>query len=273
MARLLQTHQHVRLDKLILVAGVVPIDYPWADLLEARRVNWVQSDYAPHDIWPRLARWLVPNAGNSGARPFTTHHRALHQVAHPHHRHSSYFVQGQVRGSWLPTLRLDKRRLVDVVHDVLGTLGQTLGLPRNRLRGFVRTEVGGALRVVPGVWVGDASERELALAIPLTARGPGAGPVVAYQKMREVRQARADIERLHENFASGSPLHPDLAWSVSLPIPQPGRVDVAIGVLTLDGLAEPRTPLPPQELMAQPDMRAALEQIGHTLDKGHVSLL
>lgn len=242
VARLLATHAAVVFDKVIFAAAVVPRDFGWRDLLNAQRVNWVVNDYGGQDIWPKVARRFVPNAGDSGTARFTETHRALHQVAHPFHSHSSYFSQGNFRFNWVPTLLLDKRSIVDKLHSLVGILSQKLGLPRSLLRCFVLQVVPGtsSLKVVPGLHLGDASPREVDVSIPLDAQGPGAGPAVAYKTVRESRQTAQDLRALNEGFDGVSPLHKDLKWSIALPIPDGREFERSAGVLVVDGLAEPQ---------------------------------
>lgn len=276
IARLLETHDHVVFDKVILAAGIIPLDYAWSHMLDAQRVNWVVNDYGGKDIWPRLARVFVPNAGNSGTARFTKEHRALHQVAHPHHGHSSYFSQGNFRRNWVPTLALNKRAIVDKLHALIGILSQTLGLKRDRLRCFVLlvepTTTG--LKVAPGLYLGDTSSREVDVSIPLDATGPGAAPALAYKEMREVRQSEEDLKVLADSFAGDSPLHNDLKWSIALPIPDDGETfEAASGVLVVDGLAEPKGGALANELLADENVFTILIQIGEALSKGRTDLV
>lgn len=272
VARLLAKHEHVVFDKVILAAGIVPLDYPWSHLLDAHRVAWVVNDYGGRDIWPRIARRFVPHAGNSGTARFRLEHRALHQVAHPHHGHSDYFSQGNFRRNWIPTLQLDKRAVVDGLHALVGILARDLAVQRRQLRCFVLLMDGEheRLKIGAGLHLGEASARELSVAIPLDATGPGAAPALAFNEMREVRQSGDDLQVLADSYAGDSPLHPDLRWSVSLPIPDlaqlnEGNLDRASGVLIVDGLVEPDGDVLARELIADENVFTVIMRLADLL--------
>ena len=269
VARLLEKYDHVMFDKVILAAGIVPLDYGWSDMLNAQRVTWVVNDFGGKDLWPKVARWFIPNAGNSGTARFRDEHRALHQVAHPHHGHSDYFSKGNFRRNWVPTLLLNKRAIIDKLHALIGILAQKLKLNRDRLRCFVLMVEPGTtcLKVVPGLHLGDASPREVEVAVSLDALGPGAGPAVAFKEMREVRQNSDDLEALRGSFGADSPLHKDLKWSIASPIPDAEAVDFdrGIGVLIIDGLAELRQGELVDELIEDENVFNMLIQMGEDL--------
>lgn len=270
VARLLDKYDHVVFDKVILAAGIIPLDYPWPHLLDANRVSWVSSNYGGKDLWPKIAGRFVPHAGNSGTAPFRRAHRALHQVAHPHHGHSSYFSQGNFRQNWIPSLLLDKRAVVDRLHVLIGLLSKRLGLARNRLRCFVlvRDAVSGSLKVGSGLHLGEASLREINVAIPLDTEALGAAPALAFNEMREVRQSAEDLKVLAESFEGDSPLHPDLKWSIAMPIPAGDSFAAACGALVVDGLVELKEGSLANELIDDENVFTALVQLGSILDAG-----
>jgi pimeloyl-ACP methyl ester carboxylesterase len=273
VAHLMRKYDSVVFDKVILAAGIVPLDFPWSHMLDAQRVNWVVNDYGGRDVWPKLARLFVPNAGDSGTARFEKTHRALHQVWHPHHRHSDYFSQGNFRGSWVPTLLLDKRAIIDKLHALIGILAQALTLRRDRLRGFVLQvdPAGAGLKVVPGLHLGDMAPREVDLSIPLDARGPGAAPALAYSELREVRQTAAELAALRESYDGDSPLHADLKWSVALPLPVGPDFTEAEGVLIIDGLEEPSDGALADELFEEENVFNILIQMGDALMQGRAA--
>ena len=239
IAHLLKKYDHVVFEQVILVASIVPQDYPWSDMLNARRVTWVVNNFSGKDLWPKVAGRIVRRAGNSGAYQFDDKHRALHQVEHPHHGHSDYFSQGNFRRNWVPTLLLDKRSIKDYLFTMIDIFAEGVGLEPEKLRCFFLQAhpATKSLKVVPGLHIGDVSSREVdSVAIPLDFLGTGAAPVLAFREMREVRQFDKDIEALKASFGTNSPLHKDLKWSISLPIPFGNNYEKAIGVLVLDGL-------------------------------------
>lgn len=267
VARLLEKHDHVMFDKVILAAGIVPLDYPWADMLNAQRVSWVVNDFGGKDIWPKVARWLVPHAGNSGTARFHNSHRALHQIEHRFHGHSDYFSQGNFLRNWIPTLLLDKRAIIDKLHALIGLLAHKLGLSRARLRCFVSMVEPGttSLKVVPGLHLGDALQRELDVAVSLDAIGPEAGPALAYKEMREVRQLSGELAALNASFGANAPFHKEIKWSIALPVPNGEAFDKAIGVLILDGLDDLPAGALANELIEEENVFNILIQVGERL--------
>lgn len=271
ISRLLEKYNHVVFDRVILAAGIVPIDYPWSHMLDAQRVGWVVNDYGGKDIWPKIARKFVTNAGDSGTAKFTKKHRALHQVAHPHHGHSDYFSQGNFRKNWIPTLRMNKRFIVDAMHGLIGHISQKFALPRDRVRCLLMLvdESVGSLRFEPGLCLGVVAQRELDVTISLDRHMVGAAPAITYKTMREIRQSEKEVKLVAESFEGDSPLHADLKWAISMPIPAgEGAFDRAHGVLIVDGLAEVDDRLFADELVPDPDVFTVLTQIGACLARG-----
>ena len=121
------------------------------------------------------------------------------------------------------------------------------------------------LKVVPGLHLGDASPREIEVAISLDALGPGAAPALAYKEMREVRQFAGDLQALNASFGDDSPLHKELKWSFALPVPKGQAFADAAGVLIIDGLDDPSNGVLDNELMEDDDIFNILIKIGEYL--------
>jgi pimeloyl-ACP methyl ester carboxylesterase len=238
VAHLLQKYSEVIFDKVILTAGIVPIDFPWSNLLGKQRVLWVMNEYGGKDIWPKLAGLVVPNAGRCGAAPFSSTHRALHQLEHPFHRHSDYFSHGHFRYRWLPTLLLDKRAIVDDLHYLMVLLANHDGLGPESVRCSILAEQlprRGCLRVVPGLRVGEFLPTEDDL-VRKDELGANAGPAMAFRTGHEFRTSDHDIKSLKHELIGQDGIHPDLQWTVALPIPDKQDAKATIGVLKIDGL-------------------------------------
>jgi pimeloyl-ACP methyl ester carboxylesterase len=238
VAHLLRKYSEVIFDKVILAAGIVPVDFPWSHLLDRDRVMWVMNEYGGRDRWPNLARLLVPHAGHCGAARFTSSHRALHQLEHAYHGHSDYFFQGHFRYQWLPTLLLNKRAIVDDLHYLMRLLANQNGLRPDSLRCSVLVEqlpARGCLRVVPGLRVGEflPDENEL---VRLDELGSNAAPAMAFRQAREFRPSAHDIQALKYDLEKQGAIHPRLNWSVALPIPSKRDPGTAVGALKIDGL-------------------------------------
>lgn len=238
VAHLLEKYAHVTFDKVILAGGLVPVAFQWAKMLSEHRVEWVLNEYGCKDLWPRIARLVVPHAGNSGTTCFSDVHRALHQVDHPYHGHSDYFSQGNFRHNWIPTLLLNKRAIVDDLHGLIGILASEHGLARVRLRCFVLAlaEAAACLKVVPGVQAGAASGRECELAVPLDSARDEAEPAIAFKQMREVRWSGGGTAIPCYGIDQKPSLFCGPKWHIALPIPLGVAMEAAVGVLIIDGL-------------------------------------
>lgn len=269
VGRLLQKYDHVIFDKVILAAGILPTDYPWAKMLATQRVAWVVNDYGGNDFWPKLARYFVRNAGDCGAARFSDTHRGLHQVEHPHHRHSDYFSQGNFRNHWIPTLLLDKRSMVDDLHLLVGMLAREHGMNRQRLRCSVLAEpypLAAYLEVIAGLHLGDFIGGELDVAVRLNAIGPEAGPALAFMHMREVKQNGDDLNMLRESFGNEALRHQDLQWALLLPVPTILDNTKAAAVLRLEGLAPSSPVLLEKGVIKDESINIVLRRLGAYLN-------
>lgn len=268
IGRLLQKYDHVIFDKVILAAGILPTDYPWAKMLERQRVTWVLNDYGGSDFWPKLARRFIRHAGDSGATRFSDVHRGLHQVEHPYHGHSDYFSQGNFRHHWIPTLVLDKRSMVDDLEALMHILAVEYGMNVDRLRCSVLAEPQAAtayLEVVAGLHIGEIIPGELDRTVRFDALGPQMGPVIAFRHMREVRLDLSDLKRLRASSGKQAPWHQDLQWSLLLPVPTHGDETTAVAVLRLEGLDPPPKGLLEKGLIGDDTMITILRRLGHGL--------
>jgi pimeloyl-ACP methyl ester carboxylesterase len=267
IAHLLRKYSEVIFDKVILAGGIVPVDFPWPDLLDKARVMWVVNEYGGRDWWPHLARFLVPHAGHCGVARFIGSHRALHQLEHAYHGHSDYFFHGHFRYQWLPTLMLNKRAIVDDLHYLMRLLASQYGLRPDSLRCSVLAEqllARDCLQVVPGLRAGEflANENEL---VRMDELGPNAAPAMAFQQAREVRPSAHNIQALKHDLEKQGAIHPRLEWSVALPIPSKRKAGITVGALKIDGL-EPAPGLLEMPLLGNDNVTKVLLRLGEALD-------
>lgn len=243
VAHLLRKYDHVCFEKVILAASIAPRDFDWPYYLASRRVQWVENDYGGCDIWPKVAQALVPGAGASGTVGFDVAHPALHQVHYPHHRHSDWFSHGHFARSWMPTLRIDKRRMIDGMDRLLNEISVLNGIDLSRLRAFVFQPAVGAdhLVVVPGLCVGSLAEGEDKVTIGVAEEaGLTEGPAFAYKSGFMSYLETKDSWTLRRNAANNVRLHDDLKWSLSIPLPKGDGSEGTAAVLVIDGLEYPR---------------------------------
>jgi hypothetical protein len=97
-------YQNLRFDKIIFCGSILPVDFPWATILDRGQVNYVRNEYGVKDIWVRSSEWFIGGAGSSGQTGFKNQHCRLQQ-AEFHFDHSEYFESGHMHQFWIPFLR------------------------------------------------------------------------------------------------------------------------------------------------------------------------
>ncbi len=165
-AALLEAHPAVSFSTVLLAGSIVRSDYPWPALLESYRVGFIANSVGCLDPWPRIARWCVADAGDSGRSGFESSHPALYQQYAARHRHGDHFNPGDVSAFWLPMLARPQRLLLDVLLSLRDELKQRLAaLPLWR-ECAVRTRLlvphparADSLWTAPGLAVDDAAMR------------------------------------------------------------------------------------------------------------------
>jgi hypothetical protein len=103
LGRALLRYRSLRFNKVILCGSILPVDFPWGELIERGQVQAVRNEFGVKDIWTGLAGWCVPGTGPSGRRGFMCVHKRLEQEGFPFD-HSEYFDKGHMENSWLPFL-------------------------------------------------------------------------------------------------------------------------------------------------------------------------
>jgi len=177
-AALLEAHPAVCFATVLLAGSIVRSDYPWPALLASYRVGFVANYVGGRDLWPRIAHWCVPGAGDSGRNGFTGSHPALYQQYSARHRHSDHFNAGDVNAFWLPMLIQPRRPMLDVLLSLRNDVQQRLAAlarwrdsaVRARLL-VVHPTLPGCYWTAPGLTVADAavswSPQELHTLLPL----------------------------------------------------------------------------------------------------------
>ena len=94
----------LRFDKIILCGSILPVDFPWDELIKHGQVQSVRNEYGVQDILVRLVSWFVADTGPSGYRRFSRTHKRLEQEEFLY-EHSEYFDTGHMESKWLPFLR------------------------------------------------------------------------------------------------------------------------------------------------------------------------
>lgn len=98
----------LRFDQVILCGAIVKENYPWEKVCRAGFVTRVLNDHGRQDIWARIARVAVSDAGQSGFKGFDDD--AGGRVINRNHAkfgHSDYFYEKNYRDNWIPFLKGD----------------------------------------------------------------------------------------------------------------------------------------------------------------------
>jgi O-acetyl-ADP-ribose deacetylase (regulator of RNase III) len=95
----------LRFDQVIFCGGIVKPDYDWAGALRGGFVKRVLNDHGRQDIWARVARYIVSEAGRSGLSGFENPPGAVINRDHKQFGHSAYFFPSNYTDSWIPFLK------------------------------------------------------------------------------------------------------------------------------------------------------------------------
>jgi pimeloyl-ACP methyl ester carboxylesterase len=123
-------HPEVRFDKMILLGGIVPLEFPWHELFLRDQVQSVRNECGWGDIWAGTVRKVVPRTGPSGRLGFRQHDvRGLSDHSYEAFEHSDYFYK-QHMAEWVKVIArppVDLRVLhgADVEKGYVETLDQT----------------------------------------------------------------------------------------------------------------------------------------------------
>jgi WD40 repeat protein len=99
----LMKYNFLRFDKVILCGSILPLDFPWDDLIKRGQVQEVRNEFGVKDAWVRLVDRFVPATGPSGAEKFLCDHPCVEQHRFDY-AHSEYFSQGHMENNWFPFL-------------------------------------------------------------------------------------------------------------------------------------------------------------------------
>jgi serine/threonine-protein kinase len=96
-------YPYLRFNKVILCGSILPVDFPWATLLDSGQVQLVRNEYGASDLWTGLVEHFACGTGPSGRRGFESVHRRLEQERFEF-THSEYFERSHMEGRWIPFL-------------------------------------------------------------------------------------------------------------------------------------------------------------------------
>jgi pimeloyl-ACP methyl ester carboxylesterase len=123
-------HPEVRADKLILLGGIVPLDFPFHELFLRDQVQSVRNECGWGDVWAGMVQRVVPGTGPSGRVGFKQLDvRGLSDHSYEGFEHSDYFYK-QHMAEWVKVISrppCDLRALhgADVESGYVAMLDQT----------------------------------------------------------------------------------------------------------------------------------------------------
>ena len=96
-------YKDIRFDKVVLCGSILPIDFPWDEIINRGQVQMVRNEYGVKDVWVHRVGWFVPQTGRSGIEGFNrTHERVFNEEFY--FDHGEYFDKGHIENYWLPFL-------------------------------------------------------------------------------------------------------------------------------------------------------------------------
>jgi len=104
VANCMLKHRDVKFDKIILCGSILPEDFDWSILFGRDQVNCVRNECGHKDVWPGIARKVVPGTGNSGQNGFTFRSTNFKQEHFDEFEHSDALVLQHMRTEWFPFL-------------------------------------------------------------------------------------------------------------------------------------------------------------------------
>lgn len=100
----LRRNSSLRVNRLILVCSLLPVDYDWSPLLNQNAVEGVLAETTPTDVWVKLAPLAVAGAGPSGVHGFTCDDPRIQVSSHLDSAHARLLSVTHCKRHWLPYL-------------------------------------------------------------------------------------------------------------------------------------------------------------------------
>lgn len=97
----IKKYQDININNLILSNGVVPEFFDLHELLDKNRVNSILNEISNKDIFPILAKKIIPRAGACGSFCFETDDEKIINRQHPNDGHSSLLVNKNIHKDWV----------------------------------------------------------------------------------------------------------------------------------------------------------------------------
>lgn len=239
VAELLSNYPEVKFDKIIFAGGIAPKDFDWKKRFDNGQVLHVLNEVATKDIWPAVAKVVIPRAGCSGSAGFCSQISEVEQHFYPV-RHSGTFFEGHY-DEWARCINTpllapsDAKDIRDILSIATQQTASILNVSLARIRANLFIPIEGILRIPNGASVNMDDHPDISIQIPI---GMGAtGRVFTDLKSRDPY-----IAIFNGNWGKNTlpkeelnKVHPELKWIMSFPLTDPvdGRL---FGVMNVDGL-------------------------------------
>lgn len=96
-------YNDIAVDKVILCGSLLPLDFPWRELIDSGRVGEVCNIVGGQDRWPRICSYVIPGTGPSGCDGFIHTGVDIRNVRHDLN-HTEFFDFRQMQTVWFPFL-------------------------------------------------------------------------------------------------------------------------------------------------------------------------
>lgn len=245
MEALRRENGQLNFDRLVLTGCILPTDYPWEEMIKAKRIMAVRNDRATQDFVVRLAHWASCrpvkwltrlNAGKAGTEKFS---QTLPEIidfsieAGHSGTHNALQYQSWARFVAYPRLSGETfERLQAHLQFFRMEAARILRHPADKVRVNLFAPTDGSLLIVPGMHDNMTYAPELGIRIETEHGGTGSA-FVSNSPVVVLRSGSQWTHNLPEKQLEK--VDPRLCWIVSFPIKSKDR-DIMIGVVNVDGL-------------------------------------
>ncbi len=239
VAELLSNYPEVKFDKVIFAGGLAPKDFDWKTKFHNGQVLHVLNEVAKKDIWPAVAKRVIPRAGCSGSSGFCSQIPDVEQNFSPI-GHSGTFFEGRY-DEWARCINMpllapsDAKDIRDILSIATQQVASFLNVPLTQIRANLFVPIGDVLIIPQGASVNMDGHPDESIRI---TKGRGAtGHVFKNLKFRDPYIVMFNGGWGSNTLPAGElrKVHPDLKWIMSFPLtdPEDGQL---FGVMNLDGL-------------------------------------
>jgi hypothetical protein len=105
LRRAIEQNPSMVFRRVVLVAGILPQDFPWHYFQDRNQIEQVLNEACPSDLAPRIAKYFVwRDAGSCGAYGFSNGNGNVQNCIHPRTGHSTLLTRLHCREAWVPFL-------------------------------------------------------------------------------------------------------------------------------------------------------------------------